>query len=94
MYNYLVISGIFRSLSFLFLACLWMQFYYAAHGFLHNDMPVKALLSDEVTVGYQLIAFSLLYVVLGFSLASYMKFSRRYAEEAIFAFVLAEDKNA
>ena len=94
MYNYLVISGIFRSLSFLFLACLWMQFYYAAHGFIHDDMPVKALLSDEVTIGYQFIAFSLLYVVLGFSLASYMKFARRYAEEAIFAFVLAEPDKA
>lgn len=92
MYNYLVISGIFRSLSFLFLACLWMQIYYAAHGFIHDDMPVKALLSDEVNIEYQIIAFSLLYIVLGFSLASYMKFARRYAEEAIFAFVLAEEE--
>ena len=93
MYNYLVISGIFRSLSFLFLVCLWFQYYYTLHGLIHGDMPVDALLTDSVTVVYQIIAFALLYTVLGFCLASYMKFARRYAEEAIFAFVLADPTN-
>lgn len=91
MYNYLVISGIFRSLSFLFLCSIWAEIYFLIHRRLDGDYLIKPLMSDTTSLSYHLFAFFILYIVLGFSLASYMKFSRRYAEEAIFAFVLARD---
>jgi hypothetical protein len=89
MYNYLVISGLFRSLSMLFLACLWAELYYCAHSLLDGHYLLKPLMSDEQSRFAHLFSFLLLYIAYGFSISSYMKFQRRYAEEAIFAYVLA-----
>jgi hypothetical protein len=89
MYNYLVISGLFRSLSLLFLACIWAEAYYAAMCLMSGDYPLRPLLSDANTIPAHLFNIALLYTAFGFSISSYMKFQRRYAEEAIFAFVLS-----
>ncbi|RYG96611.1 MAG: hypothetical protein EON58_11695 [Alphaproteobacteria bacterium] len=91
MYNYLIIGGIFRSISFLFLVCIWFEIYFFIHYIFHGHYFVKALMSDGLSPYYHAATFVILYSVFGFCLASYMKFSRRYAEEAIFAFVLAKD---
>jgi hypothetical protein len=88
MYNYLVISGLFRSLSLLFLACIWAEVYYVMMWWTVGDYPLRPLLSDADTTAARLFNFALLYTAFGFSISSYMKFQRRYAEEAIFAFVL------
>tara|TARA_R110002073_G_scaffold133476_1_gene280884 strand:+ start:497 stop:1393 length:897 start_codon:yes stop_codon:yes gene_type:complete len=91
MYNYLVISGIFRSLSIIFLSCIWMEIYYLLHFSLSGHYHINVLASDLV-FGYERFASILaLFVVYGFSVSSYMKFQRRYAEEAIFAFLMSED---
>ncbi len=89
MYNYLVISGTFRSLSLLFLGCIWLELYYCIHAISDGHFHVKSLMSDENRIGNHLLSLVMLYTVYGFSIASYMKFSRRYAEEAIFAYVLS-----
>jgi len=90
MYNYLVISGIFRSLSVIFLGSIWMEYYYFFHYFFTGHYHVTALASD-ITVGPErILALLALYVVYGFSVSSYMKFQRRYAEEALFAFLLTD----
>jgi hypothetical protein len=94
MYNYLVISGLFRSLSLLFLSCIWAEFYYALHYWMDGDYPLRPLLSDAHTASAHLFAIALLYTAFGFSISSYMKFKRRYAEEAIFAFVLGSQPSA
>jgi len=86
---YLVISGLFRSLSLLFLACIWAEAYYAAMCLMSGDYPLRPLLSDANTIPAHLFNIALLYTAFGFSISSYMKFQRRYAEEAIFAFVLS-----
>jgi hypothetical protein len=88
MYNYLVISGLFRSLSLLFLGCLWAELYYGGYYALDGHYPLRPLMSDSSTSGAHLLAIGLLYVAYGFSISSYMKIQLRYAEEAIFAFVL------
>lgn len=88
MYNYLVISGLFRSLSLLFLACLWAEAYYIVHYWIDGDYPLRPLMSDAQAGSSHLLAIALLFVAYGFSISSYMKFQRRYAEEAIFAFAL------
>lgn len=86
MYNYLVISGLFRSLSVIFLFSLWVQLYYIIHFWHDGDWFVDPIMGSagrySALAEYALT--SLLYV---FSLLSYLKFQRRYAEEAIFAFV-------
>lgn len=89
MYNYLVISGLFRSLSFMFLACLWGELYYLTYLYLIGSTPLKALMSDGSGLLARSLGVILLYVAYAFSHSSYMKFQRRYAEEAIFAYVLA-----
>lgn len=85
MYNYLVISGLFRTLSMVFMLSLWAQLYFMLHFYFHGDwllkpaMGAKGILSPLLEYGLMLIAFT-------FSLSSFLKFQRRYAEEAIFAF--------
>jgi hypothetical protein len=90
MYNYLVISGLFRSLSLLFLGALWAELYYFTHYLVDGHYALKPLMSDSVSGLTRAFSFALLYVAYGFSFSSYMKFQRRYAEEAIFAYVLAK----
>lgn len=91
MYNYLVISGLFRSLSLIFLLVIWMQIYYDFHYLVDGDVLLKPILSDgnAVVPLWQLYLFlSGLYFV---ALFSFLKFQRRYVEEAMFAFALTRD---
>lgn len=90
MYNYLVISGTFRSVSVLVLGCVLMEIYYAVHYMIDGHYSVKPLMHDGNAAGPHILTFFMLYVAFGFCIASYMKFSRRYAEEAIFAFALGQ----
>ena len=90
MYNYLAISGLFRSLSFLFLCCIWMEVYYFSHWLVDGEMLLKPLMSDSKVISTHIFSFVILYAVYGMTFSSYMKFQRRYAEEAIFAYVLTK----
>jgi hypothetical protein len=85
MYNYLTISGLMRSLSYLFLISIWLEFMYliAKLGF---D-------SDRVSHGANdafgwLLYFFVLYVAYITTATSYCKFFRRYVEEAIMGYLL------
>lgn len=90
MYNYLVISGLFRSLSFMFLMCIWAEILYWTAPTWFDVPIVNPLLSDERSFATGTFGFALLYIAYTFSHSSYAKFQRRYAEEAIFAYVLAK----
>lgn len=90
MYNYLVISGLFRSLSFMFLLCIWAEILYFIWQVGFGGPIVKPLLSDHDSWDARVFCFALLYTAYGFSHSSYTKFQRRYAEEAIFSYVLAK----
>lgn len=86
MYNYLVISGLFRTLATIFLFALWMQLYYAVHYWMDGHWKLDPIM------GYAghfagAIEYSITISIFCFCLFSYLKFQRRYAEEAIFAFV-------
>ena len=94
MYNYLVISGLFRSISLLLLISIWAQIYYLAHWLADGDVLLKPLMSDAQSMSTHLFSFVLLYFAYGIAFSSYMKFQRRYAEEAIFAYVLTGDRLA
>lgn len=89
MYNYLVISGLFRSLSFLFVMCAWAEVYYAAHVLIDQHHLIRPLLADVVSPITPLATIAAFNVIFAFALSAYVKFSRRYVEEALFAFVLA-----
>lgn len=94
MYNYLVISGIFRSLALIFLACAWCELYFWLHRIIHGHELVKSLMSDKpVRYGHvlTLLGFNILF---GFSISAYLKFARRYVEEAVFSFVLTREPSA
>lgn len=87
MYNYLVIGGLFRSLAFLFACCAWME---AARliGALHQDLFHENIIND-LNPFTRLAMYNALFA---FSLTSYIKFSRRYAEEMLFAFALRSER--
>jgi hypothetical protein len=88
MYNFLVISGTFRSLSLLFLVCIWCEIYFLVHFLVDGELLTRPLMHEGEGHLIRLIGIALLMVVYGFSVSSYMKFNRRYAEEAIFAYAL------
>lgn len=90
MYNYLVIGGLFRSLSLIFLISLWLQLYYVVHLWYDGDWLLRPFLGSTSWKG-SVIEWTLVSTMYVFSLFSYLKFQRRYAEEAIFAFVLAPE---
>lgn len=91
MYNYLVISGLFRSISCLMLFGIWAEIYYFFHWEIDGHQLLKPLMSDVQSSWTHLFSVFLLYIVYGVAFSSYMKFQRRYAEEAIFAYVLATE---
>ncbi|MBB4155179.1 hypothetical protein GGQ80_003097 [Sphingomonas jinjuensis] len=83
MYNYLVIYGLFRSTSFLLLCCVWCEwFYFFDRGGLGFFDPRGS--------GYLSIRLAIVYSSYLISLIGYMKFSRRYTEEATLAFALSK----
>lgn len=89
MYNYLVISGTFRSLSFLFAMAAWAECYYLIHTILDGHMLVDTIMADHksrLSSAINLVGYNVLF---SFSVMAYLKFSRRYVEEALFAFVMA-----
>jgi hypothetical protein len=86
MYNYLVISGLFRSLSFIFLSCTWALVYFGIHYYVDGDWLLKyPFLGGTWVNGF--VEFTILSCLSVFCSVSYIKFQRRYAEEAILAFL-------
>ena len=91
MYNYLVISGLFRSMCLIFLSALWFEFVYTIIRCSGYNCPPGLLMLGGATWLDQVKSYSLLTIVYLFSLFSYLKFQRRYVEDAIFAFVFTKD---
>ena len=90
MYNYLVIGGLFRSLGTIFLFCTWIQLYFIIHAFIDGDFYLGAAFgsSNPLMIAFEYALSSLAFM---FCIFSYIKFQRRYAEEAIFAFAFDKD---
>lgn len=86
MYNYLVIGGLFRTIALVFLLSTWAQSYYISHYLFDGEWKLQPLMGSEGKY-MGVIELSLTIVAYIFSLFSYLKFQRRYAEEAIFGFV-------
>lgn len=86
MYNYLVISGLMRSLSYLFLIAIWLEIgflalrYFAGEAFISHGR-------DGGWIGWSLYFF-VLYTAFITTTTSYCKFFRRYVEEAVMGFLL------
>jgi hypothetical protein len=89
MYNYLVISGLFRSLSLIFLASLWFEAAYLMIRIVHRCPPSGLLMLGQESLFGQFTSFVLVNVIYVFCLFSFLKFKRRYVEDAVFAFVFA-----
>lgn len=93
MYNYLVISGLFRSISFLILIIIWLQSYFDIHYAIDKHLTLQPFLYD----GKSSMPLWQLYAILNCSYAialfSFLKFQRRYVEEAVFAFALTNDRD-
>jgi len=94
MYNYLVIFGLFRSLAFIFMLIIWLQIYYDIHHFLDGHLKLTPIISDgqRDMPKWQLYIF--LYLNYFIALFSFLKFQRRYVEEAMFAFALTKEKQS
>lgn len=89
MYNYLIISGLFRSLSLIFLFGSWMVIIDYIHFRYDGHWNLSPMLGEKY--GHEgLLEYGLMAMLYLFSLFSYVKFQRRYAEEAIFAFSFGE----
>lgn len=84
MYNYLVMAGLFRSLSFLFLWSAWLTLVYLVCYALFGTWPL-GLTDNGTGTGAGLIEWFTLSTLSVFSLVAYLKFQRRYSEEAILA---------
>lgn len=89
MYNYLVIAGLFRTLCIIFLFSTWMTIYYLFHFIAFDKWLLKSMMGLN---GYkegilELVLVSMLYI---FCFYSYIKFQRRYAEEAIMALTFSK----
>lgn len=83
MYNYLMMYGLFRSISFLALCAIWLEmlFWYTIGGIGFIDDQGNGNIFVRLVVLYGLYTISFI----GFA-----KFSRRYSEEAIQAFALSK----
>jgi hypothetical protein len=88
MYNYLIISGLFRSLSFIFLLTLWLELIVAAEAASDGSFAVANLFFYADSWTTRIIVMILLLIAFVFCGCAYLKFQRRYVEEAIFAFAL------
>ncbi|GGB63918.1 hypothetical protein [Blastomonas aquatica] len=91
MYNYLVISGLFRSICTIFLGALWIELLMHICRVLGHTPPDSLIVIGDNSTLTKLISYLAISVVYLFSLFSYLKFQRRYAEEAIFAYVNLEN---
>lgn len=91
MYNYLVMAGLFRSLSFIFLWASWFILFYLVCHLVFDTWPLG--LTDSGTgFGAGIIEWWSLSTLSVFSLVAYLKFQRRYAEEAIMALAFAKQQ--
>ena len=90
MYNYLVISGLFRSVCLILLCSSWFEVVYLIESY-YGYAANKGLLmfGNDGTLPH-LISFASICLIYLFSLFSYLKFQRRYVEDAVFAFVYAK----
>lgn len=89
MYNYLVIAGLFRSIALIFLFSLWMEIIHLALWKLFDFTHIGFFLSDSGGMARWFVGYAILSTVYLFALFSFLKFQRRYVEDAIFAFVLS-----
>jgi len=90
MYNYLIISGLFRSMSLIFLIVIWAEIYYFLHHYITGHDHVALFMSDTHETFAKMNAFLVAISAYFFSLFSFIKFQRRYVEETIFAFVFGD----
>jgi hypothetical protein len=87
MYNYLVIFGLMRSLSYLFLLAIWLQIAHLAWAYYSGQSLISH--GPNGAIGWALY-FLVLYVAYITTVTSYCKFFRRYIEEAIMGFLLED----
>lgn len=90
MYNYLVIAGFFRSLSLLFLCAIWGEWLFIIHEYFSDDIHPGILLKVGNGFSLRFLTLTTLYLAYIFSIFSFLKFQRRYVEEAIFCFALSK----
>lgn len=90
MYNYLVISGLFRSVCLILLSSSWFEMIYLIMKLRNYDPPEGLLMFGNTGVIPYIISYLAICLVYLFALFSYLKFQRRYVEDAIFAFVYAK----
>lgn len=90
MYNYLIISGLFRSLSFIMLITIWLQIFYDTHYLFTGHRHTAIFMANDggvlSVVNFYLVVASAFF----FCIFSHIKFQRRYVEETIFAFTFGE----
>lgn len=86
MYNYLIIAGLFRTISFIFLLSSWSVLYYLLHFKIDGEWALSGsfLGNGKLSGVLEFVTVSFLSI---FCSVSYYKFQRRYAEEAIMAFI-------
>lgn len=87
-YNHRVVSGLFRSMSLIFLAAIWCELIFAITYFLIEQPEVYNLITRTGTLPGWMFSLAMLIMVYGFSLYAYLKYQRRCVEEAILAFAL------
>jgi hypothetical protein len=90
MYNYLVIFGFMRSLSYLFLLAIWLEAIHLGWRLFSGDALISHGPGGAIGWSLYLLALYVAYIT---TVTSYCKFFRRYAEEAIMGFLL-EDNSA
>jgi hypothetical protein len=88
MYNYLTISGLMRSLSYLFLISIWLEIAYLIAKCATGFDPVSH--GPGSWLGWGLYFF-VLYTAYITTATSYCKFFRRYVEEAVMGYLLEGD---
>lgn len=94
LYNYVVIYGLLRSLSFTFLVLYWMFLarwtYCVVIEFLDYNLTKASFISYCHDLVWHVAVYGSLCLI---TIFSFGKFYRRYTEEAIFSFVLFQEKN-
>jgi hypothetical protein len=90
MYNYLVIFGFMRSLSYIFLICIWLEIFHVAFD---GYLPGEAVSHGPGGVLGVSLYFLVLYVAYVTTVTSYCKFFRRYIEEAAMGFLLESPRS-
>ncbi len=85
MYNYLVIFGLMRSLSYIFLICIWLEI---ANLIVSPYLPKYQLSHGPGGLIGTGLYFVVIYVAYITTITSYCKFFRRYIEEAAMGYLL------